>query len=158
MGYFKAFSMAVVLTMAGCGKTPVEPVPVANGSFEFESGGFDTLFNRARSDHFVGALQVSPKLRAVAQAHANDMARGGFFSHNGSDGRSVGQRVAATGYGHCWVSENISWNRKSESEAFARWMASPGHRRNMLAPEPTEYGLATTPDHYRVLILARPGC
>ena len=37
-------------------------------------------------------------LDGVARAHANDMAQRNFFSHTGSNGSSVGQRVRAEGY------------------------------------------------------------
>ena len=161
MSIFKTFCLVGLLLAAGCSQPPDPMRPVStrpDGTVSGASGSFGTLISRERSRRGLGKLQVSSKLSAAAQAHANDMSRRGFFSHTSSDGRTIGQRVAATGYGHCWVSENISWNRSTEAEAFARWMASPGHRRNMLARDPTEYGLAVAPGNYRVLVLGRPGC
>lgn len=153
-----------ILVLAACGQAPEVPGPPAPIAAASEPdivvvpGSFQSLLTQARADRGLGPLRRSPRLDRAAQGHANDMAQAGFFSHTGSDGRSVGARVAATGYGFCWVSENISWNRKSEAEAFARWMASPGHRANMLAREPREYGLAVAPGNYRVLVMATPGC
>ncbi len=161
MRFIQYLAVVGMAALAACGQEPAAqsaPTVTSQGDFTFEPGSFDTLINRARAQRGLSPLRVSVKLTTAARAHANDMSRGEFFSHYSSDGRSVGARVAATGYGHCWVSENISWNRKSEAEVFARWMASPGHRRNMLASDPTEYGLAVATGHYRVLVLGAPGC
>ncbi len=38
------------------------------------------------------------------------------------------------------------------------WMNSPGHRRNILNPKVTEFGVARAPGNYWVLVMARPGC
>lgn len=161
MSILKTLCFAGILLVGACTQAP-QPVESKSTQpdtgFVFESGSFDSLISRERSRRGLGKLRISNTLSAAAQRHANDMSRGDFFSHSGSDGRTVGKRVATYGYGHCWVAENISWNRSTEAEVFARWMASPGHRRNMLAREPTEYGLAVAGGNYRVLVLGRPGC
>jgi len=149
---------AMFTLLAACGTSVTPPEPAAKAAFTFQPGNFDTLFSAARTERGLASMTRSTQLNAAAQGHANDMSTGGFFDHTGSDSKSVGQRARAQGYGYCWIAENISYGRSSEAEAFARWMASPGHRKNMLARDPTQYGLAVAPGNYRVLVLASPGC
>ena len=73
------------------------------------------------------------------------MACNGFFSHTGSDGSSVGERVTFQGYDWNQVGENIFGTGDTSSDApqlaFDWWMASPTHRANLLHEEFTETGI-----------------
>jgi uncharacterized protein YkwD len=153
LSYIGIFALFV---LAACSR-PVDPV-TTQAAFKFAAGDFQTLLNTERKNRGLGPLVGSAKLAAAAQGHAADMSNGAFFSHVSSNGDTLGRRTRAQGYGYCWVAENISWGRTSEAEVFARWMASPGHRKNMMARDPTQYGLAVAPGNYRVLVLGRPGC
>lgn len=114
--------------------------------------------NRLRRAAGRAALRWSPLLAGVAQAHADDMARNRFFSHGGSDGSSVGDRVARAGYGWCAVAENIARGQRDLDSVIRGWQGSPGHRRNMLSGEMAEIGLARGPRDTWVMVLARRGC
>ncbi|HEX7594256.1 MAG TPA: CAP domain-containing protein, partial [Anaerolineae bacterium] len=50
--------------------------------------------NRERLARGLVPYALNAKLTAAAQAHANDIARTGNFSHTGSDGSTVFDRVA----------------------------------------------------------------
>jgi uncharacterized protein YkwD len=150
---------AAFVALAACGDASTQHGPTATrAAFSFGAGEFQTLVNENRRSQGLGALTRSALLSATAQGHANDMSARDFFSHTSSDGSGIGRRALAQGYGYCWLAENISVGRGSEAEVFERWMASPGHRENMLADGATEYGLAVAPGNYRVLVLGRPGC
>ncbi len=114
--------------------------------------------NRLRQEAGRPPLRWSPQLAAVAQAHAEDMARAGFFSHSGSDGAGVGQRLERAGYGWCAAAENIARGQRDLAEVIAGWQGSPGHRRNMLSREMSELGVARAAGNTWVMVLARPGC
>lgn len=116
------------------------------------------LLNALRAQERLKPLKVSPRLEAAANRHAMDMAQRGFFSHQGSDGSSVGQRVRAQGYRFCKVAENIAKGQKSLNEVMTTWAESPGHRRNMLLPDIREFGLVRAPGNIWVLVLGRSGC
>lgn len=121
--------------------------------------GFTVLLNDERTPRALNPLVVSSQLVAAAQGHANDMSANGFFSHTGTGGSTVGTRVRAQGYRHCWAGENIAAGHSSHAATFTAWMNSAGHRANMLSSEPTQFGFAHAPaGNYRVLVLARPGC
>jgi uncharacterized protein YkwD len=107
--------------------------------------------NRARaterncgSRHFAAArpLTWNPALGAAAQAHSGDMARQNYFSHQGKDGREVGDRAKQTGYRWLGIGENIAMGQESVDQVMAGWLASPGHCANIMDRWFTEMGSA----------------
>lgn len=111
-----------------------------------------------RAEHGRGGLVASEALEVAAMAHLTDMSRNGFYDHAGSDGSSVLQRAQRAGYRACVIAENIAKGPRSLSQALGSWVHSAPHRKNMLLPQITEYGLAGAPGDYWVLVLAKPGC
>ena len=97
-----------------------------------------------------GARQKNPVRRdraldAIAQAHAADMARRGYFAHRSPNGTTDTDRAMAINYPHkwapagrVWIMDNI-WKmpRGRCGPGLARaavrsWLGSPLHRKNML--------------------------
>ena len=70
-------------------------------------------------------------LQIAAQKHSAEMASLSRFSHRGVNGFNSQQRASAAGYG-ARVVENIAAGQQGPREVVADWMASPGHRRNIL--------------------------
>ena len=99
------------------------------------------LTNEFRQKKRRAPLDVASQLSEAAQAHACDMARTGNFSHTGSDGSAVQDRVAATGYDWRFVAENIALGQQSPDAAFRSWRGSRGHRRNMLDKRARHIGI-----------------
>jgi uncharacterized protein YkwD len=122
-----------------------------------EPGATDAL-NAFRAKERRAPVTVSPTLEKAARRHADDMAANGFFSHSGSDGSSVGDRVRAQGYGYCLVAENIAKGQKSLARVMESWANSRGHRKNMLHRDVTEFALVRGRGDIWVMVLARPGC
>ncbi|WP_232825460.1 CAP domain-containing protein [Albibacillus kandeliae] len=116
------------------------------------------LLNRIRAAANVGPVAWSPGLAQAAQAHGDDLSRSGRFSHGGTDGSSVGARVRRTGYGFCFVAENIAKGQDSLAEVLQAWAHSAPHLHNMLDPRATEAAVAHAPGDVWVMVLARPGC
>lgn len=100
------------------------------------------LTNLERARAGLGPLAASPLLTDAAMWMAGDMAAGGYFDHLDRQGRRVGSRVYDFGY-RAWkhVGENIAAGQQSPEDVFSNWMASPGHRRNILNPAFTEIGI-----------------
>jgi uncharacterized protein YkwD len=97
------------------------------------------LVNAERANRGLRTLERDGDLAQAAHGHSRDMARNHFFDHVGRDGDTVGDRVRKAGYGKPddgWrVGENLGWGtggRAAPSAVVAAWMASPGHRQNML--------------------------
>ncbi|NIZ60137.1 CAP domain-containing protein [Sedimentitalea sp. CY04] len=114
--------------------------------------------NALRSDRNLPELQYSKKLEKAARRHAEDMARNGFFSHTGSDGSGVGDRVRRSGYGWCTAAENIASGQPTLVDVMQSWTTSQGHRKNMLHKAVSEFALARGSGNIWVMVLARPGC
>lgn len=94
------------------------------------------LINLQRIEHGLAPLMWDPKLAELARVHSQNMARHGFFSHVGLNGRTVDARAVDSGIDD-WrgIGENIAFNQGIENPAsFAveKWILSPGHRRNLL--------------------------
>ncbi len=96
----------------------------------------------------------SAALQAAAQAHADDMARTGNFGHRGSNGSTAQSRVRAAGYNACYTAENIAAGQSTIANVFSDWMASSGHRTNILSPQATQFGFARN-GSYSVLVMGR---
>jgi uncharacterized protein YkwD len=124
--------------------------------------------NDLRRAHGQAPTTPTPALTASAREFAAYMARTDRYAHD-ADGRQPAQRASARGYEHCMVSENIAYQFSSAgfgSLELARgfvqgWIDSPGHRRNLLAPEATDTGVAIARSarsgrYYAVQMFGRP--
>lgn len=105
------------------------------------------LLNDERRSHGLGSLRENSALSVSSERHAEDMARGDYFAHDSRDGRSFVDRIKAAGYvrgAASWtVGENLAWGsggRAAPEQIVAAWMASPGHRANILSPRFKEIG------------------
>ncbi|MGR3495568.1 CAP domain-containing protein [Citreimonas sp.] len=133
---------------------PPEPVQTVSRDAPAET----TALNAYRTEAGVHPVVQSEVLTRVAQGHALDMARNGFFAHRGSDGSRIGQRAKRAGFNYCSVAENLAMGQTSLAQTLASWRVSPGHYRNMVSPKHTRYGLARAEGDIWVLVLGRPGC
>lgn len=111
--------------------TPAVPVtkPVESGSLESE---VVTLTNTYRVANGCGAMRIDTRLVAAARAHSTDMVTKDFFSHTGSNGSTFVQREVGAGYSTGASAENIAWGYQSPKEVVDGWIASPGHKANIL--------------------------
>ena len=152
--------LACILALSACEPvaTPAEPAAAPAVTRGAEASNAHGLLNAERARKGLAPVSRSTKLNAAAAGHARNMAARGFFSHTGSNGGSVGHRVGRQGYGYCVVNENLSYGRSRLANVIRAWMNSPGHRRNILNPKVTEFGVAKAPGNYWVLVMARPGC
>jgi uncharacterized protein YkwD len=106
------------------------------------------LSNIERADQGLNSLSVDEKLAATARTHSGDMIARAFFSHDNPDGCSSACRTTNAGYKWKMVGENIymmsGWELTPEEAAIMivnGWMASPGHRENLLKDGYTESGV-----------------
>ena len=124
--------------------------------------------NRFRAAERLPEVGAQRALADAAREFAAFMARTDQYGHE-ADGRTPSDRATAHGYDYCLVSENISYqysSRDFETRELARryvegWKASPGHRRNMLAPEATDTAVAVARSaksgkYYAVQLFGRP--
>jgi uncharacterized protein YkwD len=99
------------------------------------------LTNVERAAKGCPALTISPALSEAAEQHSRDMALNDLFSHAGSNGSSVADRLAEVGYSWSNYAENIAAGASSPEDVLNMWMGSPGHRDNILNCNLREIGI-----------------
>jgi len=131
-------------TEATAASNPVRTLSTAN---QLETQVLAEL-NAIRRAHHLVPLRLSRPLTAAAGSHSRAMGTYGFFSHSSRDGSPFWKRVKSfygPGSNGAWsVGENLLWSTTGidASDALKLWMASPGHRKNILAPAWREVGLS----------------
>jgi uncharacterized protein YkwD len=98
------------------------------------------LVNRARADNGESPLQANSQLQQAAQSHSESMVDANYFEHVGPNGDTPLSRMRAAGYIYSSrvgyeVGENIGWGTLwlgTPNAIVTAWMASPGHRANIL--------------------------
>lgn len=87
--------------------------------------------NAARAAAGCGPLLLTPALNVAADYHTDEMAATGRMSHTGADGSSPRTRLAAQGVLPMRTAENVAVGY-SAADVVDAWLASPGHRANLL--------------------------
>ena len=90
-----------------------------------------TQTNQQRAKAHCGQLKVNQRLVTASVRHSSYMASTGTFSHTGSGGSTFVTRTRAVGYTGA-MGENIGWGYRTSTDMIKAWMASPGHRANIL--------------------------
>jgi uncharacterized protein YkwD len=105
-----------------------------------EAAVLDEL-NLVRLEHGLGQLRPSPSLTEAADHHSLAMVRAGYFAHESPDGGYFAARIKGfykprSARRRWTVGENLIWRteRLSARATVGAWLASPGHRENLLGP------------------------
>jgi uncharacterized protein YkwD len=103
--------------------------------------------NDVRARHHLIPLRRSADLDRVAREHSDDMARRRYFSHVSPEGANPLDRISRSGVaGFTLAAENLGKTSRAHptSEIVSSWLASPDHRRNLLAPPFNTTGIGVT--------------
>lgn len=139
--FFPALFFVLVLlplVLAGCGALPVGP-----GAGASASGA--AILAHIRAANGLAALSPDARLEQAALEQARNMARSGEMSHATGWGKGFVTRMRHDGIGGV-RGENIAYGRFDTARVFDVWLNSPPHRRNMLDPRFTRFGLAYVED------------
>jgi uncharacterized protein YkwD len=123
MKLLRAASLLLALPLAGCGSLSITGTPETA-----------TSLNGFRAAHGLSQLRTDGTLAALASEHSADMARRESLDHDGFM-MSRGPRGARA--------ENVAYGCKESACVIQQWVNSSGHRKNMLIPGLTRYGLAS---------------
>jgi uncharacterized protein YkwD len=113
------------------------------------------LLNQQRAANGVAPLAENAKLTIASAGYSQRMVDQSFFDHEAPDGDTLVDRLTGAGYAvddALVVGENIGWGSGTLASArsmVVAWMASAGHRANLLSGDYTEVGLGVvvgTPD------------
>lgn len=90
------------------------------------------MVNAERDRRGLAPMTWHDQVAVAALAHSTDMAARGVMSHTGSDGSNAGDRLRRAGFAWTAWGENIAAGFDSGAAVFDAWMASPGHRNQIL--------------------------
>lgn len=123
----------------------VSPAPAA--TLTSSESSLLAEMNRVRGAHGLRGLKVDYRLQLAARAHARDMLRRDYFAHGPFLGRILSYGASGPVFG-----ENLAWGTGSRAQAraiVAGWLASPGHRRNLLRAGFSRVGVAAPSGTFR---------
>jgi uncharacterized protein YkwD len=95
-------------------------------------GALLDAMNEQRARRGLPPLQRNGRLDAAAADRIRDMFQLGYFDHVAPDGREPFVWVRQHGYRYRTVGENLAMGQRAAREVVEQWMASPGHRANIL--------------------------
>jgi uncharacterized protein YkwD len=124
----------LLLAVAAC----VAVVPSASAGATRSARAYQTALvsaiNGARAANGLAPLRVDARLTNAAKGQSSYLASAGTLDHNGPDGSSVFTRLSEQGFHGRMVGENLAAGMGPAATVQA-WLASPGHRMNLLSPQ-----------------------
>lgn len=100
-----------------------------------------SAINAQRARNGAGPVEPSRALQVIAAQQARLMAQADRLAHEAKSGYGLNDRIRRAGY-QGTAGENVSAGYTSLDGVIDGWMASPGHRHNLLNPDFTEFGIA----------------
>lgn len=115
--------------------------PVTNARLTID--GVVAQTNKQRSLESLRELTNSEKLNAAAKLKLDDMFKRQYFEHQSPNGDGPADLATKANYSFVMVGENLALgNFVDDSALVDAWMASPGHRENIMRVGYTEIGVA----------------
>jgi uncharacterized protein YkwD len=131
-----ALSLATLVAVRPYPVAAAGPDPGADLAREVE------LTNAERQAAGLESLALSPRLSDAAQSYSQVLASGACFDHACGGVPNFADRIGQAGYtGWTALGENIAAGYPTPEAVVAGWMASPGHRANILSPNYAEIGV-----------------
>jgi uncharacterized protein YkwD len=138
------------LAVASAGSAPGETVATQTDWSSAETQLRTSLLtglNQVRARYGLGGLEIEHGLDEAAIAHSDEMLVDGYFGHLSSDGAPFWERIERfyppPRIGSWRVGENLLWipGPISAGRIISLWMASRGHRANILSPAWRQIGI-----------------
>ncbi len=99
--------------------------------------------NKNREDAALKDLTANKTLSTMAQMKLRDLFGKQYFEHVSPSGVGPGELAKAAGYSYIVIGENLALGNFDGDKALVdAWMASPGHRANILNVRYREIGIA----------------
>ncbi|MGW2653261.1 CAP domain-containing protein [Streptomyces sp. NPDC001478] len=114
--------------------------PVSPSTASSAEAAVLALVNQERAKVGCTPVKASGSLASLAQRFSDDMAARGFFDHTDPDGKTPWDRASAAGVSGLG-GENIARGQADAQAVMDAWMASEGHRANILNCDYTTLGV-----------------
>ncbi len=106
--------------------------------------------NQERAKAKLGFLASDSELTRAAEMKLQDMFQNQYFQHVSPKGESVSDVAKRAGYEFIVVGENLALGVfAGDDQVVAAWMASPGHRKNILDVRYQDIGVAVGQGTYQ---------
>ncbi|HEY6631965.1 MAG TPA: CAP domain-containing protein [Rhizobiaceae bacterium] len=156
-----ALALIALLATAGCQNVFSMVAPPGAGSIVDgvgASASAEEYLGAIRREYGLPPLAPDTTLEQAATQQAGYMARADKMAHRTGWGKDFASRMRANGVRGA-AAENVAYGQQTPKDVFKAWMDSKGHRRNMLDPAFTRFGLASAEDErgrkYWALVLGR---
>lgn len=116
------------------------PVPTADPTSAYAQEVLD-LVNAERAKEGIAPLTLDSSLNAAARVRAKEITT--TWGHTRPNGNKCTTAITDQGLSYSAASENISAGRWSAADVVSGWMASEGHRANILNASYTKMGLGS---------------
>lgn len=100
-----------------------------------------SLTNKTRQEFSLKELRVNPALARAARAKAENMIALQYFAHVSPDGVTPWQWIKNAGYSYRYAGENLAAHFSEAEDVQDAWMASSGHKANILSKKYSEIGV-----------------
>lgn len=104
-----------------------------------------SLTNKMRAENGLSPVQLNDELSNAASQKASDMFSKNYWAHNSPEGTTPWVFVKSAGYDYLYAGENLARGFTTSVDVIDAWMASTGHRENMLSPNYRDIGFAIVP-------------
>jgi uncharacterized protein YkwD len=98
--------------------------------------------NTKRAENGLPPLQLNPALSQAALEKGKDMLARNYWAHNAPDGTTPWVFIKNSGYEYVYAGENLARGFASASDVTNAWMASQGHKDNLLSGNYDDVGFA----------------
>lgn len=151
----RAVALFALLALAACQTGDWWPKETASAGASVSAAGHLAEIRAAAG---LPGLSPDNRLEKAAERQAAYMAGSGRMEHATGLGHDFAARMKRDGVA-APAAENLAHGRMEVERLLSMWMASPGHRRNMLDPRFSRYGLAHAAggdgQRYWALVLSR---
>ncbi|MBU3668616.1 MAG: hypothetical protein FGM57_01460 [Candidatus Taylorbacteria bacterium] len=112
--------------------------------------GIVSFTNKERVKLGLPYLALDTKLSKAAESKLQDMFQNQYFQHVSPSGESVSDVAKKAGYEYIVVGENLALGIfGGDDQVVAAWMASPGHKKNILDTRYRDIGVAVGQGMYQ---------
>lgn len=148
--YFHFFSKLINLVKKDVNNSDVLRKLEQNPNAHLTQEGVINETNIRREQNNLQALSENDKLDEAATEKMNDLFDKQYFAHVSPTGQDPAYWVNKVGYSYIIIGENLALGDFDNDKALVdAWMASPGHRANILNKKFTEIGVAVGKRNYQ---------
>lgn len=116
---------------------------VFGSAYALSSGGILAISNNHRAAAGLPALAYNSQLTAAANAKAAHMCTYNYWDHTAPDGTTGWTFISRSGYAYIRAGENLAKGFSTDQAVVDGWMASAGHRANILQPAFVDTGIGS---------------